>query len=68
MSVETASPYAHSHGYWSFYVLNLLLPYYLQEQQKDNDNNNGGGEGGKGDNSERDRGYGDEDIFLEQAH
>ena len=50
------------------YMLNLLLPFYLQEQQKDNDNNNGGGEGGKGDNSERDRGYGDEDIFLEQAH
>ena len=41
------------------------------EQQKDNDFNNDnleGEKGEKGDNSERDRGYGDEVIFLEQAH
>ena len=47
------------------YMLDLLLPFYLQELQKDNNNKNGGEEG---DNSERDRGYGDEDIFYEQAH
>ena len=48
-----------------FYMLNLLLPLYLQKQQKDNNNNNNGGEDGdKGENSEWDRGYGDEGIFL----